>query len=283
MSAEFDLLMHKKNCIEMAIQASKQIPNYPLRRVIGTINGDDADDIPKVEGAGEIFEEEGVRYQLMHNGVKVLERCYYGAWMTDIIYALRGHHEPQEEKVFHEVLKWIPKGATMLELGAYWCYYSLWFSTVILDANNYVMEPHAENLEVGKKNFKLNHKKAHFLNAYLGLTSLGKFMGVRRLSVDEFLNENKIDQLAILHADIQGGEHDMLLSSVEAIKMKKIDYFFISTHGSKVHKACRDFLLMSDYMIIAEHEKHQSCSGDGLIVARRKDIQGPDHISIRKY
>ena len=44
-------------------------------------------------------------YQLMHNGIKIIQDCYYGSWITTLIEILKGHHEPQEEKVFYEILK----------------------------------------------------------------------------------------------------------------------------------------------------------------------------------
>ena len=50
------------------------------RRVRLTISCHDADDLPKVEGAGEVFDHEGQPVQMMHNGVLVEEGCYYGPW-----------------------------------------------------------------------------------------------------------------------------------------------------------------------------------------------------------
>ena len=41
----------------------------------------------------------------MHNGVPVVEGCYYGSWMTEIIQGLWGHDEPQEEAAFHVLLE----------------------------------------------------------------------------------------------------------------------------------------------------------------------------------
>jgi hypothetical protein len=49
--------------------------------------------VPKVEGAGEVFEGPAGRYQLMHNGVRIAEHCYEGPWATESIRRLRGHHK----------------------------------------------------------------------------------------------------------------------------------------------------------------------------------------------
>ena len=48
-----------------------------------------------------------IPYQLMHNGSrKIILNSYSDTqWLTDVIYGLKGHHEPQEEKCFYEVLK----------------------------------------------------------------------------------------------------------------------------------------------------------------------------------
>src|SRR6516165_6146593 len=63
----------------------------------------DIDAVPKVAGAGTIrVTPEGLRTQLMHNGIQVVADGYSGPWMTRLIELCRGHHEPQEERIFHE-------------------------------------------------------------------------------------------------------------------------------------------------------------------------------------
>ena len=221
----------------------------------------------------------------MHNGIKIIEHSYYTTWLTDVIYALRGHHEPQEEKVFYEILKYIPSNATMIELGSYWAYYSLWFAKEVKGAKNYLVEPDPNYMEVGKKHFALNGKEGHFCLGYIysAPVHLGWYPMAKQIRIDDFIKENAIDHVHILHADIQWAEYAMLNTCKESIKKKLIDYFFISTHDQLVHHNCRTFLLECDYHIVAEHKVEESCSVDGLIVARRKDIAGPHHIAVRKY
>ena len=74
------------------------------RRVELTVSCRDADGVPKVPHAGEVVVEQGLPVQVMHEGTRVLSGAYYGAWMTEIISRLRGHHEPQEERVVHCIL-----------------------------------------------------------------------------------------------------------------------------------------------------------------------------------
>ena len=81
-----------------------------------------------VEGAGEVFDLAGRRVQRLQFGGIVGADSYYGAWMTELIRQCRGAHEPQEERVFAEVLDYLPAAPTMIELGGYWCFYSIWFA-----------------------------------------------------------------------------------------------------------------------------------------------------------
>ena len=286
-SAE-EMEAHKQACIHQMQTSIKnrQDPTYQLKRAIQTVKGDDADYIPKVNHAGEIFKTpDGTPYQLMHNGVKVALHSYYDSqWLTDVIYGLKGHHEPQEEKCFYELLKYMPENATMIELGSYWAYYSLWFGAAVKNAKNYLIEPDPRRLEIGRKNFALNQKTGSFHRGYLGnvIDTDPDLNGAKRISIDDFLEEEKIEQVNVLHSDIQGAEHEMLKSAVK--HLDRIDYFVISTHNPQTdHFPCLEFLKQHNFIILAEHTSEESCSGDGLIVARRKDVIGPEFIPIKKY
>ena len=260
-------------------------------RLLTTLSCDDCEYIPKVADAGKIFTENGVSYQLMHNGIKIIENCYCyvkgSTWVADIIAGLRGHHEPQEEKVFHEVLKFIPSGATMIELGSWWGYYSMWFNKSIPNAKNYLIEPVEKYLETGKKNFELNNLKGNFFRGYAGNGGFGGKVSKRwplslRVKIDDFLEQQGIDHLNILHSDIQGSEFVMLQDCQKSIDQNKIDYFFISTHSKKIHIRCLNFLKQKGFTIVAEHSPAQSFSCDGLVVGKRPGAAGPDTIEISK-
>lgn len=284
---ESGMLEYKQRCLREIIADPLKggNPSYPLSRLIKTVSADDADYIPKDPDAGKIFEQNGIRYQLMHNGVKVIEHGYYGSWMTDLIRCLRGHHEPQEEKAFYEVLQWIPPRATMIELGAYWGYYSLWFATRVSNARNWLVEPDPTYLKLGMGNFALNGKRANFVNGYIQMHDDDHltFSGAKKIHLDTFLKEHSIEHVNILHSDIQGAEFEMLQSCQDSLRDQKIDYLFISTHSPGIHLACKRVILGYGYLVLAEHDMDESCSVDGLIVARRPTIEGPTHISIRKY
>ena len=125
------------------------------RRVEITASCRDADVIPKVKNAG-LFVGESDSIQVMHNGVQVVRDCYDGAWMTEVIKRLKGHHEPQEEVVFDEVIKILSrskKSPVMVELGSYWCYYTAWFLKEFPKGKAICVEPDQNNMEVGQKTF----------------------------------------------------------------------------------------------------------------------------------
>lgn len=281
----------KKQTIESIYRDPQRISNrfYDVKRVITTINCPDCDEIPKIEGAGTIFSSSQGDYQLMHNGVKIRKDCYYGelaCWMTDIIYGLHGHHEPQEEKAFYEILKYIPSRGTMVELGSYWGYYSLWFAFAIIDARNYMIDVADPLLSIGKDNFKLNNKIGHFELGHVG--NYPEYRSSPQIFIDSFLEDRGITHVNILHSDIQGAELDMLRSCEKSIARNMIDYFVISTHyegeiNDILHNACLTFLKERDFHIVVEHTPAQSCSADGLIIAKRKGVVGPEYIHISKY
>jgi hypothetical protein len=259
---------------------------FTIFQILQSINCEDTDYIPKVAGAGEFYEDPIQPYQLMHNGVKVTKYEYGGAVTGSIIYGLKGHHEPQEEKVFYEILQSMPSKATMIELGSAWAYYSLWFAKHVAEPINFMVEPYRSQLDIGIKNFSLNNFKGNFIHGYLTRqvdhTDPIEVNGSQEISIDSFLIEHNIDHVNIMHADAQGIEFDMLKSSINSIQLGKIDYFVISTHHPKIHEACIQFLNYFNYIIIAEHSKEESFSNDGLIAAKRKGVQGPDYIEISK-
>lgn len=279
---------YKKECKEAMASSliNQRDPSYQMLRALRTVSGDDADYIPKIPGAGEIFKDEVFGpYQLMHNGVKIILNSYYDSqWLTDVIHGLKGHHEPQEEKCFYEIIKFMPDDATMIELGAYWAYYSLWFASEVKGAKNYLIEPDPKRLAIGQRNFELNDKKGVFQRGYAGiiLDEDPDIDGAECIAIDDFIECKNIEHVNILHADIQGAEYTMLLSCIKSLD--KIDYFIISTHKHEEdHLPCLQFFKTHGFIILAEHTGAESCSGDGLIVARRNNVLGAGIISIKRY
>lgn len=257
-------------------------PNDWNKRKELAVSCRDCDALPRVPDAGAIQEVDGVAIQVMHNGTKVVKDGYYNPHLTDIIQQLKGFHEPQEEKAFAEVLAHIPPGGVMLELGAYWAYYSLWFNRAVPGAVNHIIEPLADNLEVGRTNFRLNQAAAVSTQAYIGAVSSDD-AEIPTVAVDDYVELHGIPHLAILHSDIQGAELKMLEGASRTIAAGKIDYIFISTHGDDaLHHPCIAFLKQRNFRILADHTMRESYSYDGLIVAQAPHVEAPGPIMISK-
>jgi FkbM family methyltransferase len=255
------------------------------QRVEMTASCRDTDQIPKVAGAGGVFSSGSIPFQLMHNGLRVVAGGYHGEWMSEVIRRLRGHHEPQEELLFHTTLPLMTTNETnpvMIELGAFWGYYSLWFRSIFRQARNILVEPDPGNLLVGRRNFELNGYSAEYLEAAVGVhngssdfhcESDGLLRRSRTISVDGLVRDLGIERINLLHADIQGAELSMLDGSVETIDRGKLDWLFLSTHHHSIsgdpltHQRCLNWLRTHGACIIDEHSVSESFSGDGLIVA----------------
>jgi FkbM family methyltransferase len=243
----------------------------------------DSRPIPKVARAGKTFQGPAGRYQLMHNGVKVIEDCYYGRWMTELIRLLKGHHEPQEEKAFHEVLQHVPGRAVMVELGSFWAYYSLWFHRRVRGARNYLVESDPNNLEVGRRNFALNGATGRFFNYRIGRRSSAPepfccesdnvCRDIPQITVDDFVALTGLRRIDVLLADIQGAELEMLEGAARSLEQGKIRFVFLSTHHHSIsndpltHQKCLRLLEDRGAHVLAAHNVTESYSGDGLIVA----------------
>lgn len=253
------------------------------KRVITTIFCQDCSYIPKVNNAGKLFHDENfnVDYQLMHNGLKVIKDGYYGNWMTLIIEKLRGHHEPQEEKYFYEILKYIPNNPVMIELGSYWGYYSMWMKKDIPTAKNYLIEPDPKNIIMGEKNFRLNNISGTFVQAMVDSVSAKnqKFVDpkhneyiVDAISIDDFAKKENIKFIHMLHSDIQGAELPMLKGCRKLMAQKRIGYYFISTHRTHIHDKCLEILRANGLKILVSINMRETFSEDGLIVAKLPEL-----------
>lgn len=248
--------------------------NYPKykptehwqHRIQEAISSPDNQHIDHVEKAGQIFDD----YQLMHNGLKIKLGSYYDYGNSKLLELNKGVHEPQEEYVFQEVLKHIKAGGTMLELGAYWSFYSMWFKRVVANSKCYMVEPDLYKMNFGKLNFELNQMQGRFIQGFIGKNSHSQGL-IPVLSVDQIMADNRIDRLSILHADIQGFEYEMLEGATTLLTKQQADYIFISTHSNQVHTACKNMLLQYGYHIFADANLDESYAWDGLLVARSEN------------
>jgi len=205
----------------------------------------------------------------MHNGIRIKPLSYYGFPMLRMFKLSKGVHEPQEERVFQEVLKVMPRGATMLELGSYWAFYSMWFKKTVPGACCHMVEPEESGLKSGEGNFEINGLQGNFTRAFIG--NEYKESSPPILTLDWILWEKKIPFLDLLHSDIQGYELQMLEGAANSFLQGKVGYVFISTHSNQVHDACENKLRDYGHVILHSINLDDSYSEDGLIVAARPD------------
>jgi len=260
-------------------------PMNELQRTLMTISCRDTDFIPKVAGAGGVSRCDGQDTQRMHNGIEVVNGGYYGAWMAHVIRGLQGHHEPQEEAVFHVLMRYVRHRTKMVELGCFWAYYTQWFLKEIPESTALCIEPDARNLAVGRLNTAINRhtERVSFINAWIG----GKAMSAYRAPTEtsaEPVTLPMLDAAAVLahagggdiellHMDIQGAELPFVQSITENMAREKLRFVMISTHHSCIsgstttHPDCVDALRALGGTILVEHDVIESFSGDGLILA----------------
>ena len=271
------------------VNSSSTLGDYEKKRINMTVSCGDSEAIPKVTNAGKLLKFEGNNIQLMHNGIKIIEGCYYGPWMTHIIEILRGHHEPQEEFVFFKLMEHLRSNPSpwgnprMIELGSFWAYYSMWFLKDFSEGLSYCFEPDPNYLEVGRQNFERNDLSGHFINAMVSskaslgaefsCESDGQVITVPALDFSGVISATNQREIDIVLVDIQGAEIPLLSDLSQVLQHAKIRFMVISTHdfeisGSPItHQFALDLLVQNGAHIILEHSVSESYSGDGFILA----------------
>lgn len=266
-------------------------------RIELTVSCRDADVLPKVDGAGQVFDGPHGPVQRMHNGVEVPHEGYFDEWMAEIIERLEGHHEPQEELAFARVLERIERERpTMVELGCFWAYYSTWFARAFPGAIVVAAEPDPDHLDVGRRTAEINGVEIRFEQAAGGAsddavlelpseTHPGTVHRVPVRSVPTLVAEHDLDLVDVLHLDIQGSELAVLESSHDLIAAGRIRFVVVSTHhhsisgDPQIHQRVVDLVRRHGGHVIADHTVLESFSGDGLVVAsfdeRDRDLDVP--------
>lgn len=250
-------------------------------RIDLTVSCRDSDAIPKVAAAGSVIQRDGVPVQVMHDGTLVRADGYCGGWMTEIIRRLRGHHEPQEELVFHNLLPHARPGSLIVELGAWWAYYTAWYLGAVPGAEAVCVEPDPANLEVGRANLALNGRTAEFINAALAgdyrpeiefpRAVHGGTVTIESLDMPALAARLRGRPVEMLHIDMQGFE----LAFLESLRRCRtpVRFVVVSTHHESIsgsgttHADCLGELRDQGAVILAKHDVLESYSGDGLIAA----------------
>jgi hypothetical protein len=283
-----DLWGYASTSIGLIIRKSTQadayehLPASERRRVRMTLSCRDTDPLPKVPEAGAVVEQDGQRVQIMHEGTRVLADGYCGSWMTDVIRGLRGHHEPQEELLFHHLLSHVRPGSQFVELGAYWAYYTNWYLGAVPGSKALCVEPDPANLDLGRRNLAINGRTATFIRACVGSRSTPSRVGsLECLDMDAVLARVGGQPIEMLHMDVQGAELPFIESMRRAVAERKVRFIVVSTHHESVfsayqksisgsqttHEECVRALQSLGAKVFVDHDVYESYSGDGLIVA----------------
>lgn len=244
-------------------------------RIKDVVNCPDNKYIVRAKNAGEVIGD----FQIMHNGIKVKKNGYYGSPITTMLKKSKGVHEPQEERVFADILSQLRQHATMMELGSYWAFYSMWFLAEIKEGQSYLFEADTDSLMAGKSNFESNGLSGTFINCFIN-DKLDLCASPPVFTIDYIMAQNNIEFADIIHSDIEGYELNMLHGAVKTIKENRVGYFVISTHSDEIHYTCLEFLKAHNFIIICEADKSNTYSYDGLIVARSANYPGIGPVDI---
>jgi FkbM family methyltransferase len=271
---------------ERSMPSTDHLPPDIVGRVLLTISCTDSDEIPKVEDAGTVRRDGATAVQVMHNGLLVEAGGYFGDWMSEIIRCLHGHHEPQEELVFHRIVQRLMDEAlaapAVVELGSFWAYYAMWFCAALPGSRALLMEPDISNFELGRRNFALNglSGQATFVHGVIGPEpgEMLEFLGddgtkyqARQFDLAALMNQAGLDYADVVLSDIQGAELLLLERARADFAASRVRFLIVSTHHFSIsgdpltHQRTLTALRDAGAHIIAEHSVPESYSGDGLI------------------
>jgi FkbM family methyltransferase len=181
---------------------------------------------------------------------------------------------------------------SMIELGSNQAYYSMLFKAILGKerTNNIMVEPYEKYMPRGKENFALNRFEGTFLEKSIGdrwqmapyrPKPVKHIFSAGQVTVDELLEQYDIQELDMLHSDIDGAELIMLEGARDALSRKCIDWLFVSTHNLPVkpppgkepsptdfHLKVLEKISQYGYQILEDH-REPDIGGDRMIVARR--------------
>jgi FkbM family methyltransferase len=184
----------------------------------------------------------------------------------------------------------------MLELGAFWAYYSIWAKLRIPQTRLLLIEPDQANLDVGRRNLELNGLEATFVHAAVGAEhdarvtvtwdSDGQPHPGRAVTVDGLMADRHVATVDLLLVDVQGAELEALRGAACALADRRVRFLVVSTHHHTIsrdplmHQRCLRLLVDAGAHIVTEHSILESCSGDGLIVAAMFDVDHDLHADV---
>jgi len=174
----------------------------------------------------------------------------------------------------------------MIELGSNDCFYSILFNKFFHHLNNKLnicIEVSSKLIDLGRSNvelsccdnFKFKHCKIGEIDQdYFDMISrsspdLWGYLATETTSLNQLINEFQLENISMLHMDIQGSEI-FILNELSNLNIN-INYIFISTHTNSflgpTHSKCLEILKNINFEILFNNES-EGGYGDGLIIAK---------------
>lgn len=160
---------------------------------------------------------------------------------------------------------------TILELGSNQCYYTIMFNAILGKEKviTYILEPNKAHANRSIHELELNNISYTLIERPIGdkWIALNQKFDNTPITIDEIFTDYKIDNIDLLHSDIDGAEIVLLDGCHEALTNKKIDYIFMLTHAADTHEICKQKINKYDYKTL-EHTTTY-IGADRLIMAKK--------------
>ena len=135
-------------------------------------------------------------------------------------------------------------------------------------------EPRKELLDLIKSEWMPNHLKNAIL--YHGYNGSGNGLDnkeiIPKLKISDIMKECNLEKVDILHMDIQGDEVVVLEEMEYDNTIRKIRFFFISTHSLSIHEKCLEIINRNLKTLYYFSDPYSGGYGDGLIVFENLDF-----------
>jgi len=184
--------------------------------------------IPRCRHAGKKLKHNGEEIVVMSNGLVVSAHGYYGKF-SDVLVTNYGVHEAAEERLISAIFDRAPEDAVMVEVGAYWAFYTVWFLRAVLNGRAWCVEADEKNRKIGLYNLALN-----------GVTSEDFSIGFVKTGYwESYANAIGLPRsIYCILIDIQGYETALVPDLVSAIASGKLQvgYIMVGTHSHEAHE-----------------------------------------------
>ena len=241
-----------------------------------------------------------------YKGITLLKgRSAHPHWEnnTQTLDGLMSHEE--EHTSFMEFLEVVEnkEDPLMIEIGPWWSFWSLCFRQKFPHGSNFIIEIGKRHLDVALTNFKLNGYDVDaewggfFLdhsntvvypdsnynynledllengthdpeNVHFNESLEGDMVGPE-LDFVTLYNEKQLDNIDVLHVDIQGSEYPLMRQLTASKILNKIQSIIVATHSPNIHNAIKYILETNSFTILKEG-LYGTVGGDGMFVATKR-------------